>query len=166
LLSNNDALDFFTDTLGELFEAVNPFAKTEKTTGLNCAVYIANLGDGKAEIQDVVIQTDKLTIVSAGIIDLKTEKYNINFETRPRTGLGISASTITNPYIRLGGSLRKPTIELNPQSAAFTTGAAVATGGLWFIYKGIWDRYFSSRDPCGEALKRDADLQAEKVKKQ
>jgi len=164
-VSNNQAVNLFSDTFAELFQTVNPFAKTEPTTGLNCAVYLVNLTGGKAEIQDLIIQTDKLTIVSAGIIDLNTEKLDINFETRPREGLGISASTITNPYIKLGGSLRQPSIELNPQRAAITTGAAVATGGLWFLYKGIWDRYFSSRDPCGEALKRDAELQAGKAKK-
>jgi len=164
-INNSQALNMFSDTFTELFQTLNPFAKTEPTTGLNCAVYLVNLSGGKAEIQDFILQTDKLTIVSGGIIDLNSEKLDINFETRPREGLGISASTITNPYIKLGGSLRKPTIEINPQRAAITTGAAVATGGLWFLYKGIWDRYFSTQDPCGEALKRDAELQAEKAKK-
>jgi len=164
-INNSQAVNMFSDTLSELFHTLNPFAKTEPTTGLNCAIYLVNLSGGKAEIQDLIIQTDKLTIVSAGIIDLNSEKLDINFETRPREGLGISASTITNPYIKLGGSLRKPAIELDPQRAAVTTGAAVATAGLWFLYKGIWDRYFSSRDPCGEALKRDSELQAGKAKK-
>ena len=164
-VSNNQALNMFSDTFTQLFQTLNPFAKSEPTTRLNCAVYLINLENSKAEIQDMVIQTDKLTIVSAGTIDLDTEHIDINFETRPREGLGISASTITNPYIKLGGSLRKPIIELNPQRAVVTTGAAVATAGLWFLYKGIWDRYFSSRDPCGEALKRDTELQAGKAKK-
>lgn len=164
---NNSSLEFLlSDVLYELFETLNPFSKTEKTTRLNCGVYIVNLHEGKAEIQSIVIQAEKLTIVSAGIVDLNTEELDINFETRPRKGLGISASMFTNPYIKLGGTITKPAIELSPERATIATGAAVLTGGLSFLYKGLWDRYFSSRDPCGEALKRDAELQAEKAKKQ
>ena len=69
-------------------------------TRLNCSVYIINLADGRAGIQAIVIQTDKLTIVSSGIIDLNTERINIGVETRPRKGVGISASMITNPCIQ------------------------------------------------------------------
>jgi len=166
LVSNNRVGIFLSDVFYELFNSLNPFAKTEPTTQLNCAVYIVNLADSKAKIQTIVIQTDKLTILSAGTIDLNTERIDIDFETRPRKGVGISASTITNAYIKLGGSLSKPAVGLNPERAAVATGAAVATAGLSFLYKGIWDRYFSSRDPCGDALKRDAELQANKAKQQ
>lgn len=164
LVSNSRAGIFLSDVFYELFKAVNPLAKTQPTTRLNCGVYIINLAGGKAEIQAVVIQTDELTILSVGTIDLNTEQIDIDFETRPRKGVGISASMITNAYIKLGGRLAKPKVELNPERAAVATGAAVVTGGLSFLYKGIWDRYFSSRDPCGEVLKRDAELQAKKAK--
>ena len=162
-VSNIQAMNLFSDILYEVFQTLNPFAKTEPTTHLDCGVYIVNLGEGKAKIQDIVIQTDKLTILSAGTVDLHTEALDIEFQTRPRKGVGISASTITNPYIKLGGSLRKPALELNPERAAVATGLGVATAGLSFLYKGIWDRYFASRDPCGDALKRDAELQAKKA---
>ena len=162
---NNSGLELlFSDVFYQLFQSINPFAKTERTTQLNCGVYISNLTNGIAEVQDVVIQTDKLTIVSAGTIDLRTERINVGFQTRPRTGVGISASMITNPLIRLGGTLAKPAIELDPTRASVATGAAVATGGLSILFKGVWDRYFTSRDPCGEALKRDAELQAKEAR--
>jgi uncharacterized protein involved in outer membrane biogenesis len=164
LVSNKTAAILLSDILYEVFETLNPFVKSEPTTQLDCGVYIVNLGDGKAKIQDIVIQTDKLTILSAGTIDLNTEDLNIEFQTRPRKGVGISASIITNPYIKLGGSLSKPALELNPERAAVATGIGLATAGLSFLYKGIWDRYFSSRDPCGDALKRDSELQAKEIK--
>jgi uncharacterized protein involved in outer membrane biogenesis len=161
---NNSSVErLFSDLLFELFQSINPFAKTERTTRLNCAVYIINLADAKADIQTVVIQTDKLTIVSTGTINLNTERINVGFQTRPRTGVGISASMITNPLIRLGGTLARPAVELDPTRASVATGAAVATGGLSILFKGVWDRYFTSRDPCGEALKRDAELKAKKA---
>ena len=163
---NNSSVNLLSDTFYQLFQAVNPFAKTEPTTRLNCGVYIVNLADAKAEVQTVVIQTDKLTIVSTGTIDLNTERINVGFQTRPRTGVGISASMITNPLIRLGGTLSRPAVELDPGRASVATGAAVATGGLSLIFKGVWDRYFTTRDPCGEALRVDAELQAKKTGQQ
>jgi len=162
---NNSSVELLFSDLGyQLFQNVNPFAKTERTTRLNCGVYITNLADGIAEMQAVVIQTDKLTIVSTGTIDLNTERINVGFQTRPRTGVGISASMITNPLIRLGGTMTRPAIELDPGRASVATGAAVATGGLSLLFKGVWDRYFTTRDPCGEALRVDAELQAKKAK--
>ena len=163
---NNSSVNLLSDTFYQLFQAVNPFAKTEPTTRLNCGVYIVNLADAKAEVQTVVIQTDKLTIVSTGTIDLNTERINVGFQTRPRTGVGISASMITNPLIRLGGTLSRPAVELDPGRASVATGAAVATGGLSLLFKGVWDRYFTTRDPCGEALRVDAELQAKKTGQQ
>jgi uncharacterized protein involved in outer membrane biogenesis len=165
-VSNNTMGLLLSDVFYELFQAVNPLAKTETSTRLNCGVYIINLADAKAEIQAIVIQTDKLTILSAGTIDLNTERIDVGFETRPRKGVGISASMITNPYIKLGGRLTKPVIELDPGRAAIATGVAVATGGLSFLYKGVWDRYFTTHDPCTRAIERDAELQAEKAKRQ
>lgn len=164
---NNSGVEFlFSDVFYQLFQSVNPFARTEPITRLNCGVYITNLADGIAEVQAIVIQTDKLTIVSTGTIDLNTERINVGFQTRPRTGVGISASMITNPLIRLGGTLARPAVELDPGRASVATGAAVATGGLSLLFKGVWDRYFTTRDPCGEALRADAELQAKKTGQQ
>ena len=164
-VSNSTMGLLLSDVFYELFQAINPLAKSEPLTRLQCGVYIINLEKSKAEIQAVVIQTDKLTILSAGTIDLNTERIDVGFETRPRKGVGISASMLTNPYTKLGGSLTRPRLELDPTRASVATGAAVATAGLSFLYKGLWDRYFSARDPCGEALKKDAELQAEKARK-
>ena len=163
-VSNSRVLSILSDTFYELFNTVNPFAKTESTTRLSCGVGIASLDKGIATISAAVFQTDKLTIVSGGTVDLKTEQLNVGFNTRPRRGLGISISTITDPFIKLGGSLLAPQVELDAEGATLATSAAVATGGLSFLFKGVWDRFFSSRDPCGEALENDAAMQKSKNK--
>jgi uncharacterized protein involved in outer membrane biogenesis len=162
---NNSSVNLLlSDVLYELFQALNPISRSEPTTRLNCAVYIVNLTDGIANIQSIVLQTDRLNIVSTGTVDLNTERINVDFSTRPRKGLGLSASMITNPWIRLGGTLSRPAIALDPGSATVATGAAVATGGLSILAKGFWDRFLTTRDPCGRALERDAELQARKAK--
>ncbi len=163
-ISNQRVVNLLSNTFYELFQTLNPFSRTEATTRLNCGVGIINVANGIADIQAAVMQTDKLTIVSAGKINLKTERLNLGFNTRPRRGLGISVSAITNSYIKLGGHLTRPIITLDPEGATLATGAAVATGGLSFLFKGFWDRFLTSRDPCGEALKIDAEIQNEKRK--
>jgi uncharacterized protein involved in outer membrane biogenesis len=159
---NNRSVDrLLSDVLYELFQALNPAAKSEATTPVNCAVYIVDITDGIAEIPSLVVQTDRLNIVSAGNVDLTTERIDVDFSTRPRKGIGLSASMITNPWVKLGGTLARPAITVNPEGATISTGAAVATGGLSILALGIWDRFLSARDPCGRALERDAKRRGE-----
>ena len=72
--------------------------------------------------------------------------------TKPRKGIGISASMITNPYIKLGGTLANPSIELKPLEAVTSTGVAVATMGISLAAKGLFDRITAERKVCHKAL--------------
>jgi hypothetical protein len=72
--------------------------------------------------------------------------------TKPRKGIGISASMITNPYIKLGGTLADPSLELKPLEAVTSTGVAVATMGLSLVAKGMFDRVTAEKKVCKHAL--------------
>jgi hypothetical protein len=74
--------------------------------------------------------------------------------TKPRKGIGISASMITNPYIKLGGTLADPSIELKPIEAVTSTGVAVATLGLSLVAKGMFDRITAERKVCTKVLEQ------------
>jgi uncharacterized protein involved in outer membrane biogenesis len=165
-INNNSVNRLLSDVLYELFQALNPASKTELTTSVNCGVYIFDFADGVATIPSFVVQTDRLNIVSAGTVDLKTEQINVDFSVQPRKGLGLSASMITNPWIKLGGTLANPAITVNPAGATISTGAAVATGGLSILVLGIWDRLLGTQDPCAQALKKDAEHQQEKAEQE
>jgi hypothetical protein len=93
-----------------------------------------------------------MTILADGRVNLRTERINIDWVIKQRKGIGISASTFTNPYIKLGGTLSEPSVEVKPLRAATATGAAVATGGLSLLYKGFWDRITAGRKVCKRAL--------------
>jgi hypothetical protein len=84
---------------------------------------------------------------------------NLEWVTKPRKGLGLSASMITNPYIKLGGTLAEPRLEMKPLEALTTTGVAVATAGLSILGKGMWDRVTAERKVCKQAIKK-AEKQA------
>jgi hypothetical protein len=51
--------------------------------------------------------------------------------------------------------LRSPSIAIDAMSSVTTTGAAVATGGLSLLARGLWDRLSAEADICEE--KTDAN---------
>jgi len=101
-----------------------------------------------------------MTMLGSGRIDLETEKLNLDWVTKPRKGIGISASMITNPYIKLGGTLGHPTIELKPMQAIASTGAAIATLGISWVAKGMLDRATAEKKVCKKALEEIAKADA------
>jgi len=154
LIANAGLELLFSDLLSELFNTLNPFAKKSVYTELECAVINAVIDSGKVLVDPIIFHTEQITILSGGQIDLETEKINLEFQTKVRKGIGISASMAINPFIKLGGTLAKPAIELDPAGVAFSGSVAVATVGLSLVGKSLFDRFFGNKDPCGEALKR------------
>lgn len=144
---------FMGDFLTELFSLLNPFAETSDYTDLDCAVFAADITSGQAAIFPVIINTEQMTILSEGTIDLDTEKIDLSFNTKVRQGLGLSAGMVINPLIKVGGRLASPAIELDPGGAVVKGGLAVATVGLSLVAKSMSDRFLSSKDPCGDAKK-------------
>jgi uncharacterized protein involved in outer membrane biogenesis len=145
------------DLLVTLLDALNPFAEQDKYTTLNCAVLAANFVDGVMTLDPAALQTTKVTIIGDGVIDFGTEKLRLDWITKPRKGIGISASMFTNPYIRLGGTLAKPQIEVKPAQAVASTGLAVATMGISLVGKGLFDRVTAEKKVCERAMKQVAE---------
>jgi hypothetical protein len=78
----------------------------------------------------------------------------LDWITKPRKGIGVSASMFTNPYIRLGGTLANPAIEMKPAEALATTGVAVATMGISLLAKGLFDRVTAEKKVCEQAMRQ------------
>ncbi len=152
---NNSAIDLLaTGVTLELVNAINPFRKKERHTTVECGVYGVEIVDGVARLDPFAARTDKMTLVGSGRIDLNTEIIDLVWNARPRKGIGISASAITNPYVRLGGTLSSPALGLKATEAALSAGAAVATGGLSILAMGVLDRLRAEEDVCKPALER------------
>jgi uncharacterized protein involved in outer membrane biogenesis len=150
---DSSMLDLVTaDILLTLLNAFNPFAKEDPTTELQCGVALLSISDGIAKLEPMAFQSDKMTLLGEGKINLETEKLNLSWVTKPRKGIGVSASMITNPYIKLGGTLSNPSIELKPLEAMTSTGVAVATMGISLVAKGLFDRVTAEKKVCKKAL--------------
>jgi hypothetical protein len=139
------------DLIGELAGKLNPFAAQDPYTQLDCVVTRADLADGRVTVNPVLMQAEKVTVVALGKVDLHTEVLTVNFGTRPREGIGISAGMFTNPFIELEGTLASPRVGVGAKGA--TAGvAAAATGGATVLAQGVLDRWRGAKDICKQVL--------------
>jgi uncharacterized protein involved in outer membrane biogenesis len=154
-LKNGLVAMFGGDLFGELAGKLNPFAAQDLYTQLDCTVARADIVGGRVSVKPVLVQTEKVTIVASGQIDLGTEALTLDFNTRPRTGIGISAGMFTNPFIELAGTLARPRVGVGAKGA--TAGAAAAaTGGATVLAQGLLDRARGSEDLCKKTLEEAA----------
>ena len=143
----------FGDFLQQVFQAVNPFMKQDSYTDVVCGVYFVDVKDGVVAIDPgAVMQTDKMNMFASGVVDLNTEKLNVGFDTAARKGIGISAGSFVNPFVRIGGTMSSPRLALDAKGTVVEGGVAVATLGLSILAKGMYGRWFSSKDPCGKFI--------------
>jgi hypothetical protein len=142
---------FGGDLLGELVGKLNPFAAKDPYTKLDCTVARVDIVNGQVTVKPVLVQSEKVTIIALGAIDLGTEALKFDFNTRPRSGIGVSAGMFTNPFIELAGTLASPRLGVGAKGA--TAGAAAAaTGGMTVLAQGLLDRVRGGQDLCKGTL--------------
>jgi uncharacterized protein involved in outer membrane biogenesis len=150
------------DVLRRLLRLVNPYRDASREPAeLECAVFVIEAGESRLRLEPVALRTENVTIVGRGGVNLENERLDLEWVAKPRKGLGISSTAITNPYIKLGGTLGRPRIDVKPVNAIATTGVAVATGGLSLLGKGLWDRMTAEKDICKKAMRTAEQLLAE-----
>jgi hypothetical protein len=143
---------FTNDFLGEVLEAVNPFAVKDPYTKVRCATVLAAVERGQVAGKPILVfSSDRVNIFSNASVDLGNETVDVTFNTVPQKGLGLSLSNLINPYIKVSGTLAAPVLTLNAEQTLIEGTATVVTGGLYIVAKGFKDRYLSSKDPCGKA---------------
>ncbi len=150
--------------VSELTQKLNPFSKDDPFMKLDCTIARADIVNGEVTVTPVVIQTEKVTITAHGTIDLRTEKLLLDFNTRPRKGIGVSPGMFTNPLIRLEGTLVSPRLGVGAKGVA--SGAlAAATGGATVVAGGFFDRMKGEKDICKSTLAAAIDPAAAQSKK-
>ncbi|GAB3278795.1 AsmA family protein [Parahaliea aestuarii] len=150
LLTNSLMQTFSSDLVAQLVAALNPFSKTETHMQFQCGVIALLLEKGLANIDPVTIQTEKLQVVASGEVDLSDEAINMVFNTKPRKGVGVSADMFVTPFVSLEGTLAAPRMGLDEKGTLLTAGAAMATGGMSILWKGMMDRATGTIDHCKE----------------
>ncbi len=137
--------------LGQLAGKLNPFSAQDPFAQLDCTVARVDITGGQATVEPVLVQTEKVTITAAGKVDLHTEDLKVDFNTRPREGIGVSPGMFTNPFIKLEGTLASPRVAIGGKGVV-SGAVAAATGGVSVVAKGLVDRARGEADMCRETL--------------
>ena len=142
------ASGLFGDVVVQVLQTLNPLSSEQPYTSLECGYYEVTIADGIAEVTDLRVQTDDMMLVGDGEITLQDEALQLSVRAKPREGFGISLGGVANSFVKLGGTLTQPELQLDAAAGATTTGAAMATGGLSLVARGLWDRVSAANDIC------------------
>lgn len=137
----------------DLVTTVIPGMASRETTSVRCmAAFVTATGGVLRTAPAVVLQTERVNIITHGSVDLGKEQLEIFLNTAPRRGrVDVTVAEIVNPYLKVTGTLADPGVGVDPKGVLFTGGAAVATAGISILAKGVWDRMFRAEDPCAVA---------------
>lgn len=168
---------------GELTSALFQFlnaAKKKNYTDLNCGLCEFHVQDGMARTDWIIMDNPQTTIAGRGKINLKTEEIDFVFDPAPKHGIGIkgvgkislSLGELANP-MKVGGTLTKPYLTMNPGGTAITIGKAVGgffIAGPFGIAAALTDFSTAADNPCLKAMqtmkKRAAKAARKKPSKQ
>jgi uncharacterized protein involved in outer membrane biogenesis len=153
----------YGDLLQEILTTINPFRQTDPYTDFRCIVVPLLFDDGRiTSSPNGFINTSKVRMAATASVDLKTEKLQVTVRTTPERALSISAGELVNPYVQVVGTLARPRLAVDETGLLITGGAAVATGGLTILARGIWDRLARSRKPCEDTSTRAREQLADR----
>ena len=138
----------FSDILISVLQALNPLSEAEEFANVECSIINVNVENGVATVNELAAQLEKLKIIASGKINLDTEQLDLTMRTKTREGFGVSIGGVVNSFLAIGGTLDEPAVSLDPTGSATTAGAAIATGGLSVLAKGLWDRLSAETNIC------------------
>ncbi|MCF6264242.1 MAG: AsmA family protein [Xanthomonadales bacterium] len=148
---NLSILDVFF--VEELLNMIVPENDDSSDLQLKCAAAIFNISDGRVETNPAIaFTTNKISLIAKGELNLHTEKIQFNFNTVPNKAYKFSASELINPYILVSGTLKNPSVGIDPAKALVRGGIAVGTAGISILAKGALDRLGNTTPLCEKML--------------
>jgi hypothetical protein len=145
---------------------MNPFDEKAEHTAINCFVKRIEIKDGLADVRALVFDTDPVSFIGNGTVNLKTEALDIALKPHAKKGAGIggvgkgavSVGELLKPF-KIGGTLARPTLAIDPAAAAAMAGkvaGGVATFGTAGIAAALLSRSAGDQNPCEAALETAA----------
>jgi uncharacterized protein involved in outer membrane biogenesis len=118
---DNATIDLLAGDIGSsLFKLMGLSPQESQYTDVNCFVSGFTIRDGRADTSALVIDTDRMSVIGDGEIDLKTEKLNLTFTPSPKGGTGTRRTDRVKAGLselakgfRLGGTLTNPSLGMD-----------------------------------------------------
>jgi AsmA family protein len=126
------------DISSSLFLLLNPFGKRVDYTAVNCLVSGFSIRDGMATTTAFALDTDEMSIIGEGDVNLRTEEIDLSLDPVPKKGIGtglagklsVSLDELAKPF-KLAGTLAHPSLGIDVTKAAETTAKAIGGFGLF-----------------------------------
>jgi uncharacterized protein involved in outer membrane biogenesis len=130
----------------------------EDVTETNCFVAHIEFKDGQAEIDDFLLDTQRITIAASGKLDLETEALNVIIAPRPKRA---SLVSLANP-VRIEGTLSEPEVSVTrlPRGRRLAGAGLGILAGLvnpGFLIFSLSDTGTGRGNQCDAAVERAYD---------
>jgi len=127
-----------SDIASSILGMVNPFKKESPSTAVTCMVCGFKIKSGMAETTAFVLNTESMSVVGDGTINLRTEGLDLSMKPIPKEGVGtgitgkfsIDLGELTRPF-KLAGTLAHPSLGIDVKQTAITAGKAL--GGFMLL---------------------------------
>jgi uncharacterized protein involved in outer membrane biogenesis len=100
--------------------------KDRSRSTVRCGIAVVDIHEGNADVKQLVFDTESVVVKGAGHIDLGPEKVDLDIKGHPKK---LRLVRLRTP-ITVNGTLRKPTIGIDPGEATKQAGIAAALGSL------------------------------------
>jgi uncharacterized protein involved in outer membrane biogenesis len=123
------------DISSNLLQLLNPFKKQADYTTVDCLVAGFNIRDGMATTTALVVDTDEMSVIGDGDVNLRNEELDISLKPLPKGGSGsgipgmpnLSLGQLVRPF-KLAGTLAHPSLGIDTTQAVETVAKAI--GGI------------------------------------
>jgi uncharacterized protein involved in outer membrane biogenesis len=132
---------------------LSPNWHRESVTEIKCFVTHIDLKEGLAEVDDLLLDTQRITIAGSGLLDLNTEKLDVIIAPRPKRA---SLVSLANP-VRIEGTLGAPEVSVTrlPRGRRLAGAGASLFAGLInpaFLIFTFADTGTGQANPCDAAV--------------
>jgi uncharacterized protein involved in outer membrane biogenesis len=137
---------------------LSPRWQRQPVTDMNCMVAHIELKDGLARIEDILLDTRRITIAGSGILDLETEELDVFLAPRPKRA---SLVSLANP-VEITGTLSQPEVSVArlPRRRWIGRGAGIAGSFInpAFLVLVLSDTGTGVANPCVSAVERAHEI--------
>jgi hypothetical protein len=130
---------------------LSPRWQREDVTDMNCIVAHIGLKEGVAEIEDLMLDTQRITIAGSGVLNLETEALDLLIAPRPKRA---SLVSLANP-VTIRGTLSEPEVSVAriPRRRRLAgTGILAGLINPAFLLFSFSDTGTGQANPCASAV--------------
>jgi uncharacterized protein involved in outer membrane biogenesis len=132
---------------------LSPRWQRENVTEMNCAVAHVTLSQGRAQVEDFLLDTRRITVAGSGLLNLETEALDLLLAPRPKRA---SLVSLANP-VRIGGTLAQPEVSaarLTSRRRLVRTGLLAGLVNPLFLLTAFVDTGTIGSNACVQAVER------------